>query len=125
MVAGGAQRKEQRGQGEGYGRAILILLLKPVLCSLATAFIIGELASALPAQGGYYAWVRRGPGNFWGCQEAWLSLAASLFDMAIYPTLFLFNIKQMSPWPGVGTHAMIACIFLVVNCAALNGASLR
>ena len=33
-------------------------------------------------------------GNFWGFQEAWLSLAASIFDMAIYPTLFVFDPKQ-------------------------------
>jgi amino acid transporter len=28
-------------------------------------------------------------GPFWGFQEAWLSLAASVFDMAIYPSLFV------------------------------------
>ena len=36
--------------------------------------MIGELASALPEEGGYYAWVRRALGNCWGFQEAWLSL---------------------------------------------------
>ena len=44
---------------------------------------------AFPREGGYYAWVRRALGNIWGFQEAWLSLAASIFDMAIYPTLFV------------------------------------
>ena len=39
--------------------------------------MIGELSSALPFEGGYYAWVRRAMGNFWGFQEAWLSLVAS------------------------------------------------
>ena len=42
-------------------------------------------------EGGYYAWVRRGMGNFWGFQEAWLSLVATIFDMAIYPTLFVLS----------------------------------
>ncbi len=78
MVSGGTYGTEQIVQGAGYGRAILILLLTPVLWSLPTAFMIGELSSALPAEGGYYAWVRRGLGNFWGFQEAWLSLAASI-----------------------------------------------
>jgi len=27
--------------------------------------MIGELSSALPFEGGYYAWVRRAMGNFW------------------------------------------------------------
>ena len=58
---------------------ILILLLTPLLWSLPTAFMIGELSSALPSEGGYYAWVRRAMGNFWGFQEAWLSLVASHF----------------------------------------------
>jgi amino acid transporter len=47
--------------------------------------MIGELASALPEESGFYAWVRRAMGDFWGFQEAWLSLVASVFDMAIYP----------------------------------------
>ena len=85
----------------GYGRAILILLLTPVLWSLPTAFMIGELSSALPFEGGYYAWVRRAMGNFWGFQEAWLSLVASIFDMAIYPTLFVaYLTAHVSVVPG-------------------------
>src|SRR5450755_3866297 len=87
MVSGGTYGTEEIVHGAGYGHGILILLFLPVLWCLPTAFMIGELSSALPAEGGYYAWVRRGLGNFWGFQEAWLSLAASIFDMAIYPTL--------------------------------------
>ena len=87
--------------------------------------MIGELSSALPEEGGYYAWVRRGLGNFWGFQEAWLSLAASIFDMAIYPTLFVFYLKQMVPWFGEGHHDIYAGLFVVVTCAALNLAGIR
>src|SRR6185437_3823349 len=125
MVSGGTYGTEQVVQGAGYSRAILILLLTPVLWSLPTAFMIGELSSALPAEGGYYAWVRRGLGNFWGFQEAWLSLAASIFDMAIYPTLFVFYLKQFSPWFGAPSHAIAAGLFVVVGCAALNLSGIR
>jgi len=125
MVSGGTYGTEEIIHGAGYGRGILILLFLPVLWSLPTAFMIGELSSALPAEGGYYAWVRRGMGNFWGFQEAWLSLAASIFDMAIYPTLFVFYLKQMSPWFGVGNHGIYAGLFVVVTCAALNLAGVR
>jgi amino acid transporter len=86
MVSGGTYGTEDIVRGAGYGKAILILLLTPILWSLPTAFMIGELSSALPYEGGYYAWVRRAMGNFWGFQEAWLSLVASIFDMAIYTT---------------------------------------
>jgi amino acid transporter len=125
MVSGGTYGTEAIISGAGYGRGILVLLFLPVLWSLPTAFMIGELASALPHEGGYYAWVRRGLGNFWGFQEAWLSLAASIFDMAIYPTLFVFYLKQMSPWFGEGNHGILAGLFVVVACAALNLAGIR
>src|SRR5260370_4659688 len=87
--------------------------------------MIGELSSALPQEGGYYAWVRRGLGNFWGFQEAWLSLAASIFDMAIYPTLFVFYLKQMSAGFGVGHHGIYVGLFVVARCSALNLAGIR
>jgi amino acid transporter len=125
MVSGGTYGTEEIVHGAGYGRGILILLFLPVLWCLPTAFMIGELSSALPAEGGYYEWVRRGLGNFWGFQEAWLSLAASIFDMAIYPTLFVFYLKQMSPWFGWGSHAVLAGLFVVVTCAILNVAGIR
>ncbi|HLK04854.1 MAG TPA: APC family permease [Candidatus Acidoferrum sp.] len=125
MVSGGTYGTEEVIHGAGYGRGILILLFLPVLWCLPTAFMIGELSSALPHEGGYYAWVRRGLGNFWGFQEAWLSLAASIFDMAIYPTLFVIYLKQMAPWFGEGNHAIWAGLFVVVACAALNIAGIR
>jgi amino acid transporter len=125
MVSGGTYGTEQIVQGAGYGRAILILLLTPVLWSLPTAFMIGELSSALPAEGGYYAWVRRGLGNFWGFQEAWLSLVASIFDMAIYPTLFVAYLTQVAPWFRQGHRGVMVGLFVVVACAALNIAGIR
>ncbi len=125
MVSGGTYGTEEIIHGAGYGRGILILLFLPVLWCLPTAFMIGELSSALPQEGGYYAWVRRGLGNFWGFQEAWLSLAASIFDMAIYPTLFVIYLKQMAPWFGVDNHGIYAGLFVVATCAALNVAGIR
>jgi len=125
MVSGGTYGTEEIIHGAGYGRGILILLFLPVLWSLPTAFMIGELSSALPQEGGYYAWVRRGLGNFWGFQEAWLSLVASIFDMAIYPTLFVIYLKQMAPWFGEGNHGILAGLFVVVTCAGLNIAGIR
>jgi len=125
MVSGGTYGTEEIIHGAGYGRGILILLFLPLLWCLPTAFMIGELSSALPQEGGYYAWVRRGLGNFWGFQEAWLSLVASIFDMAIYPALFVIYLRQMAPWFGVGHHGIWAGLFVIVTCAALNIAGIR
>ena len=125
MVSGGAYGTEDIVHGAGYGRGILILLLTPLLWSLPTALMVGELASALPAEGGYYAWVRRGLGNFWGFQEAWLSLVASIFDMAIYPTLAVAYLTRLAPWFGVGRRGVMVALGLVIVSAALNLAGIR
>jgi amino acid transporter len=125
MVSGGTYGTEDIIHGAGYGRGILILLLTPVLWSLPTAFMIGELSSALPAEGGYYAWVRRAMGNFWGFQEAWLSLVASIFDMAIYPTLFVAYLSRLIPWFGVGHRGIMVGLAVVAACALMNIAGIR
>jgi amino acid transporter len=125
MVSGGTYGTEDIVHGAGYGRAILILLLTPILWSLPTAFMIGELSSALPFEGGYYAWVRRAMGNFWGFQEAWLSLIASIFDMAIYPTLFVAYLTRLFPWFAEGHRGVIVGATVVAVCALLNIAGVR
>jgi amino acid transporter len=125
MVSGGTYGTEDIVHGAGYGKAILILLLTPILWSLPTAFMIGELSSALPFEGGYYAWVRRAMGNFWGFQEAWLSLVASIFDMAIYPTLFVLYLNRLFPWFAEGHRGVMVGLAVVVVCALLNIAGVR
>ena len=139
MVSGGTYGIEDIVHGAGYARAILFLVLTPLLWSLPTAFMIGELSSALPFEGGYYAWVRRAMGNFWGFQEAWLSLTASVFDMAIYPTLFTLYLTRLFPW--FSNHGFTLTLYrqvsfqvsagflvmlvVVVACAALNIAGVK
>jgi amino acid transporter len=125
MVSGGTYGTEEIVHGAGYGRAILILMLTPILWSLPTALMIGELSSALPAEGGYYAWVRRAMGDFWGFQEAWLSLVASIFDMAIYPTLFVLYLDRMFPWFAQGHRGVIIGLVVVIACALLNIAGVK
>jgi amino acid transporter len=125
MVSGGTYGTEDIVHGAGYGRAILILLLTPVLWSLPTAFMIGELSSTLPEEGGYYAWVRRAMGNFWGFQEAWLSLVASVFDMAIYPTLFILYLQRLFPWFAEGHRGLMVGLAVVAVCALLNVAGVK
>ncbi|MHB8652467.1 MAG: APC family permease [Terriglobia bacterium] len=125
MVSGGTYGTEDIVHGAGYGLAILILILTPLLWSLPTAYMVGELSSALPEDGGYYVWVRRGMGNFWGFQEAWLSLVASIFDMAIYPTLFVLYLTRLAPWVALGHRGLMVELGVVIVCTALNLAGIR
>ncbi len=125
MVSGGAYGTEDIIGGAGFARGILVLALTPILWSLPTSLMIGELASAMPAEGGFYAWVRRAMGDFWGFQEAWLSLVASIFDMAIYPTLFVLYLTRLFPWFGVGHRGIVVAVSIVAVCALLNIAGIR
>ncbi len=125
MVSGGTYGIEDIVHGAGYWQALVFLAVTPLLWSLPTAFMIGELSSALPKEGGYYAWVRRAMGNFWGFQEAWLSLVASIFDMAIYPTLFVLYMTRLFPWFAEGHRGVMVGLAVVVICAALNIAGVK
>ncbi len=118
MVSGGPYGLEEL-VACGYATAIAALVVTPVVWSLPAALLVGELAGAFPEEGGYYAWVRRAMGPFWGFQEAWLSLVASIFDMAVYPTLFTLYLGRLLP--GLGPRGgFVAGALLIVACAAWN-----
>ena len=89
MVSGGTYGTEDIVRGAGYGKAILILLLTPT--SLEPAHCLHDWRTVERSA------VRRRilrlgaarDGQFLGISAvAWLSLVASIFDMAIYPTCF-------------------------------------
>jgi amino acid transporter len=134
MVAGGPYGLEDVVRGAGYFGAFVALLVVPLVWSLPTALMVGELSSTLPEEGGFYVWVRRALGPFWGFQEAWLSLAASVFDMAIYPLLFVTYLGYVGQyaapdhgdfWKGLtesnkGTAGLLIGVAMIAACALAN-----
>ena len=120
MVAGGPYGLEDILGKAGYGRALLLLLLIPLVWSLPTSLMVGELASSIPEEGGFYIWVRRALGGFWGFQEAWLSLAASVFDMALYPVTFVLYLTRIAPAWTAGYRGTLWALAVVCGCALFN-----
>ncbi|MGI8771584.1 MAG: APC family permease [Acidobacteriaceae bacterium] len=120
MVSGGPYGIEDIVGGAGYFGGLLLLLCLPFIWSLPTALMLGELGSMLPEEGGFYIWVRRAMGPFWGFQEAWLSLTASIFDMAIYPTLFVLYLGRLYPPLTAGHLGLLWSLGVVVLCCLLN-----
>jgi amino acid transporter len=120
MVSGGPFGIEDTVSKAGYAGALLILLITPAIWSFPTALMVSELASALPEEGGYYVWVTRGMGRFWGYQEAWLSMAGSIFDMGIYPTLFVEYLGHFAPWATAGHRGILIGVALIAACALWN-----
>jgi amino acid transporter len=96
-TSGGPYTTETLIHSVGPGLGLLILILVPLIWSLPEVLIIGELASMLPEEGGYYRWVDRAFGRFWAFQNGWLTWMYSLVDMAIYPVLFTQYLHYFVP----------------------------
>ena len=87
-VSGGPYGIEDAVGTLGPGLVLLLLLVTPIVWSLPVGLVMAELASALPAEGGYVVWVQRAFGRFWGFQAGWWSWINSFVDVAVYPALF-------------------------------------
>ena len=120
MVSGGPYGIEELVKDSGYMASLIILLLTPLIWALPTGLMVGELSAAMPSEGGFYVWVRRAMGPFWGFQEAWLSLMASIFDMAIYPSLFVAYLGTLFPAAVDGRRGILIAGGLVLLCVLWN-----
>jgi amino acid transporter len=120
MVSGGPYGIEGLVQQSGYAGAIAILLAIPLIWALPTGLMVGELAAAIPSEGGFYVWVRRALGPFWGFQEAWLSLSASVFDMAAYPAIFVLSLGQLWPAALHNPYRVLIPVVVILGCVAWN-----
>src|ERR1700689_3580562 len=120
MVAGGPYGLEDIVQKTGYQATLLILLITPLLWSIPTAMMVSELATAIPEEGGFYIWVRRGMGRFMGYQETWLTLAGSVFEMALYPNLFVDYIGRLAPAVVAGHRGLRVGFLMIALCTGRN-----
>lgn len=120
MVSGGPFGLEELVGNAGYARSVMILLVLPLIWSFPTALMVSELSGAIPLDGGYYVWVRRGLGPFWGFQEAWLSMTASIFDLALYPTVFVLYASRL--WPALQQEhlGLAAGVLMILMCTLWN-----
>lgn len=104
VVSGGPYGLESAVGAIGPSRTLLLLLIIPLIWALPTNLMVAELSSMMPLRGGYYTWVKKAMGPFWGFQEGWWTLCYSAVDLAIYPVLFVtylsyfFPNLQNSPW---------------------------
>src|SRR6266436_5073385 len=118
-TSGGPYTTETLIHSVGPGLGLLILALVPLVWSVPEALIVGELASMLPEEGGYYRWVDRAFGRFWAFQNGWLTWMYSLVDMAIYPILF----NQYLGWflPGLSAQAQwLVSLGVIWGATAIN-----
>jgi amino acid transporter len=112
IVSGGPFGLEGLVGSVGPALALALLVATPLVYSVPEALLVGELASMLPVEGGYYEWVKRAFGRFWGFWNGWLSWSYSLLDMAIYPVLLLQYLRFFAPGLGPVASWLIACAMI-------------
>lgn len=123
VVSGGPNGLEDLVRQSGPGVAILLILVVPVIWSLPLAAMTAELTSALPQEGGYFVWVERTLGPFWGLTCAWWSWMSNWFDVALYPVLVVGLLKEAhlidfaAHWPQAEPLLRLAVIlpFVALN----------
>jgi amino acid transporter len=118
LVSGGAFGIEDMVSSSGPGLTILLLLLLPVFWSTPMALIAAELGSALPGEGGFYIWVRRALGNFWGFQAGWWWSLSVFVDSAVYIVLavnYMQGWLHFNNWWAYFIGLAIIIVFTIVN----------
>ena len=123
-VSGGPFGIEDAVSSFGPGLALALLVVTPFVWSLPVALAMGELAAALPEEGGYVAWVRRAFGPFWSFQVGWWSWLNSFVDVAVYPALFAEYLRFW--WPDLAGPARFAlALAFIWILTGLNVAGVR
>jgi len=124
FVSSGAFGIEDMISWSGPGLTLLMLLVLPVFWAMPMALVCSELGSALPEEGGYYAWTRRALGEFWGFQCGWWSWTCQWVDSAVYIALIQVYVSgwwpQLNGWEVWAIGALLIALFSYTNIRGLN-----
>jgi amino acid transporter len=118
VVSGGAYGLEDAVRIAGPFTTLLLCAIVPLTLSLPTALMAAELTALIPAEGGFYFWVKEAFGPAAGFFEAYLTLLYTAVDMAIYPLLFATYLSFVFPIGVAGQ--VIAGIALIWLSGLLN-----
>jgi amino acid transporter len=123
FVSSGAFGLEDMVGSSGPGVALALLLVLPVVWALPMGLVCAELGSAIPEEGGYYVWVKRGLGEYWGFQCGWWSWLTTFVDSAVYIALIR---DYLASWLNLGPNTAwllgvaIIAVFAYLNIRGLN-----
>ena len=123
LVSSGAFGIEDMISESGPGMTLLLLLVLPIVWGLPMALVCSELGSAIPEEGGYYVWVRRAMGEFWGFQCGWWSWTCQWVDSAVYVALTLAYIDgwiPMNSWQRWLVGVALIAVFAYMNIRGLE-----
>jgi amino acid transporter len=117
-VSGGPYGLESLIEDAGRNAALLLLIITPLLWDLPTIFVVLELNSMMPVEGGYYKWVKRALGLRWAFYEGWWTWLYTFADLAIYPVMFVTYLHYF--FPGADAYKIPICLGIIWISAGLN-----
>jgi amino acid transporter len=109
-VCGGSFGAEPMVSLSGPGFAIVLLLVTPLVFSIPNMLMVREMQSMMPAEGGYYHWLKKAFGPFVGFMGGWMNWVVSWVDVTIYPVLAATYLAFFIPALNVG--ATVAGVFI-------------
>lgn len=96
-VCGGSFGIESLFSSSGPGMALLLIALVPIFFSIPNMLMVREMTSMMPAEGGYYHWVKQAFGPFAGFMAGWMNWVVSWVDVSIYPVLASYYLGYFFP----------------------------
>ena len=96
-VCGGSFGAEPMVGWSGPGLAILLFFLTPLFFSIPNMLMVREMQSMMPAEGGYYHWLKQAFGPFTGFLGGWMNWVVSWVDVSIYPVLAAYYLGYFIP----------------------------
>ena len=111
-VSGGAFTLEALVADVGPVLALAALIAIPLFWAVPEALLIGELASMLPVEGGYYRWVQRAFGDRWAFVNAWCTWLYSLVEMSLYPAIVVQYLGAFMPHLAYGWIVLVTMLVI-------------
>ncbi|MCH8867799.1 MAG: APC family permease [Proteobacteria bacterium] len=118
LCAAGAYGIEEMIPAAGPGLTLVMLMVLPFVWSTPLGLVASELGSAIPEEGGFYKWVQRACGEFWGFQAGWWRTISIYFDNTIYVVLagsYTASVIDLTPVEEYLFKASIIVCFTYIN----------
>ena len=118
LCAAGAYGIEDMIPEAGPGLTLVMLIVLPFVWSTPMGLVASELGSAIPEEGGFYKWVQRACGEFWGFQAGWWRTISIYFDNTIYVVLagsYVASVIDLTPIEEYFFKASIIVGFTYIN----------
>ena len=118
LCAAGAYGIEDMIPQAGPGLTLVMLIVLPFVWSIPMGLVAAELGSAIPEEGGFYKWVQRACGEFWGFQAGWWRTISIYVDNTIYVVLagsYVATVVDLSPTEAYLFKASMVVFFTYIN----------